>query len=91
VQFIPDGRTLIAGIDGSAPDSEAGTARLWPVGQGLINLACPRVHDLPLSDENKQRFGIEDEWCTPDLSAALRAKLRLDEPETTFVAGTAAR
>jgi WD40 repeat protein len=91
VQFSPDGRTLIAGIDGSAPDSEGGTARLWPVGQGLIDLACARVHDLPLSDENKQRSGIEQEWCTPEISGALRAKLGLDQPETSATLGSAAR
>jgi hypothetical protein len=55
---------------------------LWPVGQRLIDLDCARVHDLPLSEKNKQRFGIEDEWCTPEVSAALRAKLGLDKPET---------
>jgi hypothetical protein len=41
------------------------TARLWPVAPGLIDRACARVHDLPLSDGDKQRFGIEKEWCTP--------------------------
>jgi WD domain, G-beta repeat len=80
VQFSPDGRTLIAGIDGSAPDSEGGTARLWPVGQQLIDLACARVHDLPLSERAKQRFGIENEWCTPEVSATLRTKLGMDQP-----------
>ena len=59
------------------------TARLWPLGQGVIDLACARVHELPLSERDKQRFGIEDEWCTPEVSAALRAKLGLDEPETS--------
>jgi hypothetical protein len=48
------------------------------VGQRRIDLACARVHDLPLSESDKQRFGVEDEWCTPEISAALRAKLRLD-------------
>ena len=67
------------------------TARLWPVGQGLIDLACARVHDLPLSERDKQRFGIEDEWCTPEVSAALRAKLGLDQPETSSAGGAAAR
>jgi hypothetical protein len=60
-------------------------------GQRLIDLACARVHDLPLSEKNKQRFGIEDEWCTPEVSAALRAKLGLDQPETSPASGTAAR
>jgi hypothetical protein len=50
------------------------------VGQHLIDLACARIHYLPLSEKDKERFGIEDEWCTPDVSAALRAKLGLDTP-----------
>jgi hypothetical protein len=53
-------------------------ARLWPVGQGLIDLGCARVDGLPLSEEEQQRFGIEDEWCTPEISAALRTKLGSD-------------
>ena len=55
---------------------------LWPVGQRLIDLACARVHELPLSEKNKQRLGIENEWCTPEVSAALRAELGLDKPGT---------
>ena len=65
--------------------------RLWTVGQGLIDLACARIHELSLSDKDKQRFGIENEWCTPELSAELRARLGLDEPEESVAAGTAAR
>jgi hypothetical protein len=74
-----------------ATGSDDKTARLWPAGQGLIDLACARVRDLPLSERDKQRFGIEDEWCTPEVSARLAAKLGLDDPETSSVAGTAAR
>jgi WD40 repeat protein len=73
VAFSPDGRMLATGSDDKM-------ARLWPVGQGLIDLACARVHELPLSERVKQRFGIEDEWCTPEVSAALRAKLRIEIP-----------
>jgi hypothetical protein len=70
----------------SAPVNE-----LWPAGQGLIDLACARLHNLALSEKDKQRFGIENEWCTPEVSGALRAKLGLDEPETSSASGTAAR
>ena len=48
------------------------------MGQGLIDHACARIHDLPLSEKDKQRFGIEDEWCTPEVSGALRAKLGME-------------
>jgi WD40 repeat protein len=84
VAFSPDGRALATG-------SWDETVRLWPVGQGLIDLACARVRDLPVSEKDKQRFGIDHEWCTPEVSAALRAKLGLDKPETSALAGTAAR
>jgi WD40 repeat protein len=70
VAFSPDGHTLAT--------VSVATPRLWPVAQRLIDLACARVHDLPLSEKDKERFGIENEWCTPEVSGALRAKLGLD-------------
>ena len=87
VAFSPDGGTLATF---SADDQHA--VRLWPVGQRLIDRACARVHDLPLSDENKKRFGIEKEWCTPEVSAALRVKLGMDVvPEKTSASAPTAR
>jgi hypothetical protein len=59
--------------------------RLWPLGQTLIDVACARVHNLPLSEKDKQRFGIENEWRTPEVSGALRAKLGLDKSEAFSV------
>jgi WD40 repeat protein len=81
VAFSPDGRTLAAGSDDK-------TAGLWPVAQGLIDRACARVRGLPLSDRDKHRFGIDKEWCTPEVSAALRTKLGLDRSEAGASAAT---
>ena len=72
VAFNPDGRMLVTG-------SADSTAQLWPgITAELVYRACARVHNLPLSETEKQRFGIETEWCTPDVSQALRAKLGMD-------------
>jgi WD40 repeat protein len=84
VAFSPDGKRLATG-------SMDNTARLWPVGQDLVDLACARADGLPLSENDKKRFGIDKEWCTPEVSGALRAKLGLDKPETSAASGTAAR
>jgi len=57
------------------------TTRIWPVlprGQELVDLACARV-PWPLAEDDRRRFGITDEWCTPEIAAELRAKLRLDD------------
>ena len=83
VAFSPDGRAVITG-------SLDKTARLWPAGQGLIDRACARV-PWPLTEEQKQRFGIEHEWCTPELSSRLAAELGLRRKETIYAVGTAAR
>jgi hypothetical protein len=65
--------------------------RLWPARQGLIDRACGRVHSLPLSDEDRLRFGVEDEWCTPNVSAELRAKFGLNQPNQAPTSGIATR
>jgi hypothetical protein len=49
------------------------------VGQDLVDLACARVRFLPLSEEDRRRFGITKEWCTPEVSTTLRAKLGMDQ------------
>jgi WD40 repeat protein len=67
VAFTPDGRTLVTG------------SWSWRVGrQRLIDLGCARVDRLPLSKLYEKRVGTPDEWCTPEVSAALRARLGLD-------------
>jgi WD40 repeat protein len=71
VAFSTDGGTV-------ATASGHGTVRLWPAGQHLIDFACARVDGLPLSERDKERFGITEEWCTPQVSGALRAKLALE-------------
>lgn len=75
--FSPDGRVVAIGL-------ADGTVQIWavlPRRQALTELACAQVHGLPLSERDKDRFGIHDEWCTPEVSAALRAKLGLDKPD----------
>jgi WD40 repeat protein len=73
VVFSPDGGTLA-----TVSTDDQHRVWLWPVGQRLIDRACARVHALPLSNENKKRFGIDNEWCTPEVSAALRLRLGMD-------------
>jgi hypothetical protein len=55
--------------------------RLWQLGQDLVDFGCARVHELPLSDRDKHRFGIDKEWCTPEIAGALRVKLGLDKSD----------
>ena len=71
VAFSADGRTLATASAG-APNSPD-PPRLWPIGQGLIDRACARVDGLELETQERQTFGITDEWCTPDVSGRLRA------------------
>ncbi|MBK8175990.1 MAG: hypothetical protein IPK66_12230 [Rhodospirillales bacterium] len=78
-------------MDRLATGSGDKTARLQPYGQRLVDLACARVHDLPLLELGKQNFGIENEWWTPEVSAALRAKLGLDMPPLISLPSTDVR
>jgi WD40 repeat protein len=73
VAFSPDGRIL-------ATSSADDVPRLWPVGQGLLDRACARIGDLPFGEKDQQRFNIDDEWCTPDISRNLAEKLGLHTP-----------
>jgi len=67
VTFSPDGwRVATAGFD----------VRLWPVmprGQALVELGCAQV-PWPLTDVQRERFGVTSEWCTPEVSAALGSR-----------------
>ena len=71
IVFSPDGQRVATASD---------KVRIWPLmprQQELINLACARV-PWPLSTVERERFGVMDEWCTPGISKALRAKLGMD-------------
>ncbi|MBK8177137.1 MAG: hypothetical protein IPK66_18340 [Rhodospirillales bacterium] len=70
--FSFDGRTVL-----TAGGSVARTWAVPPRGHELIDLACARM-PWPLSHEQQKRFGVEDEWCTLEISAELRAKLGLN-------------
>lgn len=73
VAFNRESNALITG-------SGDNSAKIWPVlprGQQLIDLACARV-PWPLSEAQRQRFGVSEEWCTPEMAARLRAKLGLN-------------
>jgi WD40 repeat protein len=90
VAFSPDGKLLATGSDDHTVRLWEVEKKDWPIetditnsrfrGQELVDFACARVHDFPLSEQDKERFGITQEWCTPGVSAALRAKLGMDAP-----------
>ncbi|HEU4889357.1 MAG TPA: WD40 repeat domain-containing protein, partial [Thermoanaerobaculia bacterium] len=66
--FSPDGRSVVtAGFD----------IRIWPVmprGQALIDFGCAQV-PWPLSQVQRERFGVTSEWCTLEAANALRANV----------------
>ena len=91
VAFSPDGKPIVIRFYGKGCyfNCQEDTEELWP--QELVDLACARVHDLPLSEKDNQRFGIDNEWCTPEVSVQLRAKLDLDKPEISSAFSTLVR
>jgi hypothetical protein len=66
VAFSPDGqRVATAGFD----------TRTWsvmPRGQALIDRGCVLV-PWQLTAVQRERFGVTNEWCTPEVSNAVRA------------------
>jgi WD40 repeat protein len=63
--------------DGQSVATASQDVRIWPLmprRQELIDLACARV-PWPLLAVQRERFVIPEEWCTPEVSEALRAKL----------------
>jgi len=70
VVFTPDGRSVA---------TAANDIRIWPVmprGQALIEFGCAQV-PWSLSAEQRERFGVTIEWCTPEVSNALRGNVRV--------------
>ena len=68
VAFSPDARSVA---------TAANDIRIWsvmPRGQALIAFGCAEV-PWPLSAAQRERFGVTTEWCTPQVSAALRRNL----------------
>jgi hypothetical protein len=69
VAFSPDGRLLATASAGS--QFAADRPRLWPFGQGLLDRACARLQGLPFDERDVERFGVDHEWCTAEVSARL--------------------